>query len=94
MSDYDNTNTITIWFKKPDANPNAPSIKVEINDNGDEVEYALWKKGPNDNPNGPAYKGKVEHKHSDKSAYSQQSAQPSQPPAPAGDGFDDSTIPF
>ena len=75
MPEYNNENTITIWFKRPEAHERAPDIKVEINDNGNETEYALWKKGPNDNPNGPAYKGKVEHKNSDKSGYTQQAPQ-------------------
>ena len=86
MSEYSNENTITVWFKREDAHERAPHIKVCINDSGNEVEYALWKKGPNDNPNGPAYKGKVEHKSSDKSGYTQQ--------APQADNFSDDSIPF
>ena len=89
--EYSNENTITIWFKRPDAHERAPDIKVNINDGGSETEYALWKKGPNDNPNGPAYKGKVEHKTSDKTGYSQTPQQA--PPLQAVPDLDDS-IPF
>ena len=86
MRDYDKTNTITIWFKTPDQNPASPDIKVEINDNGNEVEYALWKPKPGANPGSPPYSGKVEHKTSDKAGYSQQT--------PAVAEFVDEQMPF
>jgi len=92
MPEYSNENTITIWFKRPDAHERAPDIKVEINDSGKETEFALWKRGPNDNPNGPAYKGKVEHKSSDKAGYTKQQPSQTASPKPADDFSQD--IPF
>ena len=84
---YDRTNTITIWFKKPEHHDLAPDIKVEINDGGKETEYALWKRKDSDNPRGPAYRGKVEHDKSSKAGYEKNAT-------PSPDDFTDEQVPF
>ena len=59
MSQYDDTDTITVWLKTPEQNPQAPDIKLVFNRGGEKEEWALWKRKPEDNPKAPPYKGKI-----------------------------------
>ena len=72
MSEYDNTNTIAFWQKRPDAHEQAPDWKIEFNILGKHIgELAIWKRRPTDNPNAPYAKGKFSFGESDKSQYQQ-----------------------
>jgi len=65
--EYDNSGQIALWGKKPDAGPNAPSLKGHFFAHrdiraGEQIEVALWK-NESENPNAPLTKGKISDKY-------------------------------
>ena len=69
MSDYDDTNTISLWKNDVGDNPKRPILRGTVNIEGTEYKVSLWKRN-SDNPKAPVFGGAVEPADSNGSASS------------------------
>lgn len=59
MTDYDETNTITLWKNDQQGNEKRPVLTGKVNIEGVEYKVSLWKRN-SDNPKAPVLGGAIE----------------------------------
>ena len=96
MSDYDNTNRISIWGNDNREKETDSHYRGTVNIDGKEYRVNLWKRKRDANPKAPALSGTVKAKDEAHAQGMQQAKAAAQPDMPPPDGFADleSDIPF
>lgn len=62
MSDFDNTNRVSLWNGDKSKNANAPDLRGTVNVNGQEFNISLWTNNKATGPKSPSMTGSVELK--------------------------------